>query len=204
MMVYISTDRVLMRFDRLQAIADGVVFSGAEKLCGKWAEFKSDAEEEYRAVWSAVSQTNLFNYEVLSLFGQTISGNEEHFERNGAYYVLDREASDALFGSFSGISSGDDAESDGSFEVDLSDPSEPQIKFGISASATSKSPSGSSPVNSPSVSLSSSVSEEDVFTFMNIDNTVIHMPSSLDTMPTQEFVDAMKDFAKIMEGKQND
>ena len=202
MLLYIDADRVLMRFDRLQAMADGVVFAGAEKLVGAWAEFTSEDGDEYRSVYSAIKSVNLFNYDVLSLFGRTISEYEDHFQSNGDYYILDEEISEKLFGSISkGISTSADAESDGSFEVDLSDPTAPQIKFGMSASMTA---SDTSNGGYSSGSRSASASEEDQFTFTNIDNTVINMPSSLKTMPTKDFVDAMEEFDKVMEGRKDD
>lgn len=193
MMLYVDAERVLLRFDRLLAIADGVTFSGEGKLCGRWAEFSATDENEYRAVYSAMTSLNLFNYKVLSQFGQMISEHEEDFDRNGDHYILNKDAAEKLFGDVSGIPSGSKASSDGSFEVDLTDAAEPQIKLGLSASMSGRSAND--------VYVSASASEEDIFTFCNIDNTRISMPSSLNTMPLSDFVDAMDEFAKVMEGK---
>lgn len=197
MLVYSDEDRVLIRFDRLQAMADGIVFSGENKLLGRWAEFTEDDNEEVGAIYSAMRSIDLFNYDILALFGRTIRDYEEEFESNGDYYILGDEASEQLFGKITGIPSGGDAESDGSFEVDLTDRTAPQVKLGLSASLTVSS-------GSYAGSYSASASEEDHFTFTNIDNTRISMPSSMDTMPLKDFVTVMEDFSKAMEGKQDD
>lgn len=199
MELYISESRFLLRFNRLKVAINGKNWTGVERILGKWGDFTDDTDAG-RDFISVIGSVNKSNFRVLGLMGAGISEYKgDGFIKRGDTYIMKDGTFKDFAGSLlsvNGLSSGALGEGfKGGFEVDLGDAQAPIVSL-LLKNDYEKSSSNDTSYGSSSVWYYANMTEDDVFTFTNINNTAVSLPRNLSTVSAEEFSSIMEEIAE--------
>lgn len=183
MHIYLEENFAMVRIDRMEAVTDGEANKTAANALGKWVYFSNEENDEYRNVVSSLTSANDSNFKVFTVMSRYIK-NAQYFKKDRQNYTLLAEYTDlfirdmltAQFGSLSY----DPDTCNGSFKVDLSDKSKPQMRLEASSSFSQS--------RTKCDSFGS-----DLMIFSNINNTVISAPSINGALSPDELQDLVRE-----------
>lgn len=198
--IYIEKDYVMVRFDKWDTVftvlaaeedneADyGLADSNIYKVLGKWLKISREENSEYGEIVSLLNSINSSNFDVIGVMGNYLN-DESKFNKDGKKYSLLKEYSkqfidDIMYAQF-GFSGYSDDTDKASFDVDLSNRTEPQLTLSLKSEYSKTNNEGKTTVKS-------SASSVDIFDFKNINNTVIKAPSAKNALSFEEFKDMVE------------
>ncbi len=185
---YMTSDIMMMKFNKLNIIKDGIVHYFPESIRSVWIDF-SDVDENALniEVISIFRDVNEANFSYLSLLSKYIDKyNSTVFTKSGSLYILNENYIDAYIKDALNIygTGGLSTDYTGEFSVDLSDNTYPKVNINYS--------NKTNPLSS--VNGKYTMNEVSEYGFTDFNNTVITPPSEFSAIKSSEFIDLMEDF----------
>lgn len=199
--IYISKEKILMRFDEFTIIQNGIARVGVEPVYGRWVDLTKSGDSAALSLLFTILSANAMNLSILSIIDRYVTGHMEEFEKNGNEYAMPDSLSRSFWGdilSLNGLSASYlNSDFDGRFLLNLESPTRPAVTLGITdeyfqsgGELTTNTPWGEETTYQPRISLD--MSEEDILTFSNINNTKISISENMAFLSFDEFAQIME------------
>lgn len=188
--VYVSSERMLIRFNNITFARNGKNLYGFERVVGQWGDFSEDRALGLNFIYSFCSSG--LDYKIMSLIGSYVSRYQAvefrtkgstHSMKRDMFKVFSAQLMSTVCGSAEYLSDG----FTGGMEIDLGSSTSPIITLDFKNSYVSDSSIFDS--NRASVEMS----ETDVLEFSNINNTVIKGYDDVSTISAEKFSEIMEE-----------